>query len=70
MLYSSSPITLTFTQNGVAGATTDGLVATAPLTGYIRMAHVTYDSDPNAADTTARKTLLNAYAKFIPMRGM
>lgn len=69
MLYSSTPITLTFTQNGVAGATTDGLVATAPLTGYIRMAHVTYDGDPNAADTTARKNLLNAYAKFVPMRG-
>ncbi|MBN8569309.1 MAG: T9SS type A sorting domain-containing protein [Ignavibacteria bacterium] len=69
MLYSSTPITLTYNQQPYNGATQDGLVATAPLTGYIRMAHVTYTGEPQAADSTARINLLNAFSKFIPVKG-
>jgi endo-1,3(4)-beta-glucanase len=65
MLYSSQPITLQFSQ----GAQTLGLIGTGPFTGYLRAAHLTYANDPNAADTTSRKALLDAYAKFVPVRG-
>ncbi len=65
MLYSSAPITLQFSQ----GAQTLGLIGTSAFTGYIRAAHLTYFNDPYAADTTARKTMLDAYAKFVPIRG-
>lgn len=63
MIYSSQSITLTFNQSAL------GLTATAPLTGWVRVASLTYDGDPNAADTTARRTLLDAYAKFVPIKG-
>jgi len=65
MLYSSQPITLQFSQGGQ----TLGLIGTSNFTGYIRVASLTYYNDPNAADTTSRKALLNAYSKFVPMRG-
>ncbi len=65
MLYSSQSITLQFSQGGQ----TLGLIGTAPMTGYIRAAHLTYANDPNAADTTSRKALLNGFAKFVPIRG-
>ncbi len=65
MIYSSQPITLQFSQ----GAQTLGLIGTSNFTGYIRAAHLTYFNDPYAADTTNRKNILNAYSKFIPMRG-
>ncbi|MBS1494679.1 MAG: T9SS type A sorting domain-containing protein [Bacteroidetes bacterium] len=69
MIYSSTPITLTYNQQPYNGATQDGLIATAPITGWIRMAHVTYTGDPKASDSTARINLLNAYSKFIPVKG-
>lgn len=65
MIYSSSPITLQYSQ----AAQTLGLIGVSTFTGYIRAAHLTYFNDPNAADTTARKNLLDAYAKFVPIRG-
>jgi len=65
MLYSSQPITLQFS----TATQTLGLLGNAPFTGYIRAANLTYDNDPNAADTTSRKAMLDAYAKFVPIRG-
>ncbi len=65
LLFSSQSITLQFSQ----GAQTLGLIGTSNFTGYIRAAHLTYANDPNAADTTTRKTLLRSYAKFVPVRG-
>jgi endo-1,3(4)-beta-glucanase len=63
MIYSSQPITLTFNQ------ATGMLAASSPLTGWVRVASLTYQGDPKASDTTARKTMLDAYAKFVPIKG-
>ncbi|MBE2228141.1 MAG: T9SS type A sorting domain-containing protein [Ignavibacteria bacterium] len=65
VLFSSQTITLQFSQ----AAQTLGLIGTSNFTGYIRAAHLTYDNDPNAADTTNRLALLRAYSKFVPVRG-
>ncbi|MBN8584999.1 MAG: T9SS type A sorting domain-containing protein [Ignavibacteria bacterium] len=65
MIFSSQSITLQFSQN----PQTLGLIGTAPLTGWIRVANLTYDNDPNAADVPNRLNLLRAYAKFIPIKG-
>lgn len=65
MIYTSQPVT--FRLNRELGR--DGLISTAPLTGYVRTAHLTYFSDPKASDTTARKTMLDAFARFVPIRG-
>ncbi len=65
MIYSSQSITLQFSQNNQ----TLGLIGTSALTGWIRVANLTYDNDPNASDVPNRLNLLRAYAKFIPIRG-
>ncbi|MBX7047002.1 MAG: T9SS type A sorting domain-containing protein [Ignavibacteria bacterium] len=65
MVYTSSPVT--FKLNREAGR--DGLICATPFTGYVRAAHLTYFNDPKASDTTARKTLLDAFAKFVPISG-
>ena len=63
MIYSSSNITFTVMPGAV------GLQGPDNFTGYIRLAHVTYDGDPNAQDTTARINLLNSYYKYVPVKG-
>jgi len=63
MIYSSSSITLTVMPGAV------GLQGPDNFNGFIRVAHVTYDGDPNAQDTTARINLLNSYSKYVPVKG-
>lgn len=65
MIYTSSPVT--FKLNRELGR--DGLICSTPFTGWIRTAHLTYFNDPKASDTTSRKTMLDAYAKFVPIKG-
>ena len=66
MIYSSSSITLEFSQS----AQTLGLIATGDFTGYIRTAHVTYDGEGlTAQQITDKINLLNAYARFVPVKG-
>lgn len=65
MIYTSTPVT--FTVSNTTGKV--GLVSSTPFTGYIRAAHITYYNDPKAQDSTARKTMLDAFAKFVPVKG-
>lgn len=66
MIYSSSSITLEFSQ----GAQTQGMIATGDFTGYIRVAHVTYQGENiSPQEITDKINLLNAYAKFVPVSG-
>ncbi|MCB0724142.1 MAG: T9SS type A sorting domain-containing protein [Ignavibacteriae bacterium] len=66
MIYSSSSITLEFSQS----PQTLGLVATGPFTGYLRVAHVTYDGEGiTSQQITDKINLLNRYAKFVPVKG-
>ncbi len=62
VLYATSPVTLSFLPNGFTCST--------PYNGYLRMAYVTTENaDPNAADSTARMNLLDAYANYVPLSG-
>ncbi|MCX6159993.1 MAG: glycosyl hydrolase [Ignavibacteriae bacterium] len=64
MLYSSGNITLNFAAGGT------GFTCSSPYSGYLRMAYVTtQNSDPGAADSTARMQLLNAYSPYVPLTG-
>ncbi len=65
MLYCSSSITLQFSQ----GAQTLGLIGTSNFTGYIRAAHLTYVNDADSVFVPQRRIMLDAYAKFVPIRG-
>lgn len=66
MIYSSSSITLEFSQGGQ----TLGMIGTGDFTGWIRLAHVTYQGENvTPQEITDKINLLNAYAKFVPIKG-
>ncbi len=66
MIYSSSSITLEFSQGGQ----TLGMIATADFTGWLRLAHVTYQGENvTPQEITDKINLLNSYAKFVPVKG-
>ncbi|HJY62535.1 MAG TPA: glycosyl hydrolase [Ignavibacteria bacterium] len=66
MLYSSSPITLRFSNNSA----TLGLIGLSDFTGWLRLAHVTYQGENITTQQVSDKiNLLTAYSKFIPVKG-
>jgi endo-1,3(4)-beta-glucanase len=66
MLYSSVPITLQISTN----AATQGLIAPADFTGWLRLAHVTYQGENITPQQVNDKiNLLTAYSRFIPVKG-
>lgn len=66
ILFSSSPITLEFSTD----ATTLGLKCNTDFTGWLRLAHVTYQGENVTQQQIDDKiNLLTAFAKFIPVKG-
>jgi endo-1,3(4)-beta-glucanase len=66
ILFSSSSITLEYS---IASAT-QGLKANSDFTGWLRLAHVTYQGENvTPQQVTDKINLLTAYAKFIPVKG-
>jgi endo-1,3(4)-beta-glucanase len=66
LLFSSVPITLQFSTH----PKTMGLIALANFTGWLRLAHVTYQGENVTSQQIQEKIdLLTAYAKFIPIKG-
>lgn len=66
ILFSSTPITLQYSTAGP----TQGLITTTDFTGWLRIAHVTYQGENVTPQQVSDKiNLLTAYAKFIPLSG-
>ncbi len=66
ILISSVPITLQFSVD----PDTQGLIALSDFTGWLRIAHVTYQGENVTQQQIQDKiNLLTAYAKFIPIKG-
>jgi endo-1,3(4)-beta-glucanase len=66
ILFSSTPITLEFSID----AATQGLKCNTDFTGWLRLAHVTYQGENvTAQQITDKINLLTSYAKFIPVKG-
>ncbi len=66
MLYCSSSLTVEFSTS----ANTHGLKFNSDFTGWLRMAAVTYQGEPvTPQQITDKINLLNAYSKFIPVKG-
>lgn len=67
ILFSSTPVTL---QYSISPAN-QGLIGLSDFTGWLRLAHVTYQGENvTAQQITDKINLLTQYAKFIPIKGV